>query len=166
MRYATTGGRILAALLMLAFSTMASAQAEEPRAALERLLRTDTVPSDWFAQSFLAQVPAAKVTETIADLKQRYGMVERIDGAAPQFTVRLERAEIPATIALDADGRIVGLLFGVAVPVGGSVETHAAAIAGLPGHHVPAGAKRRQGRCRAECGYTTGGRLRGKARDP
>lgn len=102
-------------------------------AALGRLFRDAPAREDWFAPAFLARVPAARVAELVAGLEHRHGPCRGIAGTGDRLAVRLSRAEVPAQVALDEQGRITGLLFQPAVPTAGTVDDHVRAIAALPG---------------------------------
>jgi beta-lactamase class A len=102
------------------------------KAALERLLTSETLDEAWFAPTFLAEVPFAQIEETLAQLQQ-LGPLERIDGETSPFTAVFANGEMTAEIALDAEERIVGLLLHSPTPTVESLEEAVAAFAELPG---------------------------------
>lgn len=99
---------------------------------LTALFTAEAVDADRFAASFLAHVPAPQITQIIAGLRREQGPLVGVDAAGDGFSLRFARARIPAHISLDADGRIVGLWFGLA-EAEGDVDAHVAAIKALPG---------------------------------
>ncbi|MBS5905043.1 serine hydrolase [Roseomonas mucosa] len=107
--------------------------ADAPAVVLERLFRQAPVNPGWFAPSFLAQVSSDQVKAIVDDLVRRHGPVQSVAGEQGWLVVRLARAEVPAQITLDAQGRITGLLFRPATPIVTDLDEPARAIAALPG---------------------------------
>ena len=97
--------------ILLGATMSAVAQPVTPEQALERLFRERPVRAEWFAPSFLAQVPAAQVEQIVAQLVAALGPFERIDKEGDDFLVVLQRGVVPTKVVLDAQGRFVGLLF-------------------------------------------------------
>ncbi|WP_340119577.1 serine hydrolase [Pelagibius sp. 7325] len=114
--------------------TLASAMAVSatPESTLEALFRDESVAEDRFAESFLAQVPAAQVAQIVAALKRDLGLLERTEARGTDFTLHFTKGTVRARLSLDGDGRIAGLWFGEATPAGG-IASLAAAIRALPG---------------------------------
>jgi hypothetical protein len=81
------------------------------QAALERVLRADHVSADWFAPSFLAQVPAAKIDEILAQMRSQEGAFQRVEVRDGSYYSVFEKDESRTTISLDAAGKIQALLF-------------------------------------------------------
>lgn len=112
---------------------MAEPMLDMRRTALARLFREAPARAEWFGPTFLAQIPVERVVGIVAELDRRYGpfrdAVETDDG----FTVRLAQADVPAWLALDAQGHIAGLRFQPAVPTVGELNDHVRAVAALPG---------------------------------
>jgi len=130
--------RAIAACVLL-FAAMNPATARDsspsppsPKAALERLF-TQPVEAGWFAPVFLDQVSAGQVATIVAGLTDQYGALRDITGAGDSFVVGLARADIPARIALDDEGRIRTLLFRPAIASGATLKDYLAAITALPG---------------------------------
>jgi hypothetical protein len=73
------------------------------------------------------------VTQIISGIKQSEGSLMGVDATEDGFMLRFERAEVPARITLDAEGRIIGLWFGPA-QAQGDIGTLIATIKALPGH--------------------------------
>jgi beta-lactamase class A len=104
-------GAVLAGLLA---AICAQAQAPlSPEAALARILQQSPAQAGWFADSFLAQIPTAKIDEIVAMYTGQLGAFQRIDASPDGYTVAMEHGTMPARIALDAEGKITGLWFGL-----------------------------------------------------
>lgn len=110
----------------------AASQSIGPERAIERLFR-EPIDKDWFADSFLAQVPAARVEAITTGFKERFGALKSVVRHGGNYVARLERADVPIHISLDPAGRIVGLLAETPVPTGGTLDDFASAIEALPG---------------------------------
>ncbi len=82
-----------------------------PKAALERLFTDEQIQADWFAPSFLAQIPIAQVQNIIRSLLAELGNYQEIQSKETDFLVIFERGLIPSNIALDDRGKITGLFF-------------------------------------------------------
>jgi beta-lactamase class A len=119
-------------ILGVLFATAAQAQDDAQRAAIERLFRSPSISSSWFTPEFIATVPADKLAALINDMERRHGQLREVARDGEGFMARLERAQVPTRIALDSKGRIAGLRFEAAIPVG-SLEDQLNAIAKLPG---------------------------------
>ncbi|MGQ0568393.1 MAG: serine hydrolase [Armatimonadota bacterium] len=111
----------------------AGTQSPGPRAVLERLFTADRIRAEWFASSFLAAFPASGVEQIVADLKRTHGPFQRVEEDAGAYLVVLERAVVPTRITLDAEGRIVGLLFQTPRARVTNVEQAVQALRALPG---------------------------------
>lgn len=122
----------VALLSALAGPMSGPAQAEGPTATLERLIAEGSLPETRFAETFLAQVPAAEVARLIAGLKERFGAFEGVAAAGEGYSLRFAGGNVPTRIVLDDGGRIAGLWFGAVEPAG-DIAAQAAAIAALPG---------------------------------
>ena len=82
-----------------------------PQAALERLFTSPQVESDWFATSFLNQVPLAQIQQIIAQLQTDLGAYQRVQAEGDRYLVIFARGRVAAQIALDSQNQIIGLLF-------------------------------------------------------
>ena len=67
----------------------------------------------FFAESFLAEVPASAVKGIIEDLTKRCGAIESVEPLAEQnhFRIRTARCDVPTQLHRDGSGKIIGLLF-------------------------------------------------------
>ncbi len=81
------------------------------QAALERVLRADHVSTEWFALSFLAQVPASKMDDILAQMRSQEGAFQRVEVRNGSYYSVFEKDESRTTIALDAEGKIQALFF-------------------------------------------------------
>ena len=109
------------------------AQATAPAVALERLLLAEPIRDEWFAPSFLAAVPLLRVQSVLADVKQTFGRLRRVEPEGGEYLVVLERGSIVTRINLDAQGRIAGLFFPASRGRFSSVESGMVAFRTLPG---------------------------------
>lgn len=131
MRLASAVRSIALALVFIA-TLNPGASAQDARAdALARLFADEPVQAGWFAPAFLAQVPVPKIEQIRQSLRQ-YGQLQRIVPTDSGFTLRFDRAEVPAQIVLDPERRISGLFFETPIPRDGVADL-AQAIAALPG---------------------------------
>jgi hypothetical protein len=113
-------------------SLSAFAQPITPQAAVERLFR-EPADAGWFAPLFLENVTVEQVSAIVNAMTGEFGALQRVTGSGGRFTAKLEKADVPITIALDDSGRITSLFAQPAIPTGGSLDDYAAAIATLPG---------------------------------
>ncbi|HLZ00133.1 MAG TPA: serine hydrolase [Candidatus Angelobacter sp.] len=104
------------AVVLVLFGLFAVAQAPTPQSALERLFHAP-VQESWFDQQFLAQVPATRVQQLIQEMTASSGPLQRIETSGEGYSVVLEKATVPARIALNPEGRIIALLFGPPQPL-------------------------------------------------
>ena len=121
---------VLAAALLTAIP--ANAETMTPQATLEALMTPNGLAADRFDARFLAQVSFAEVEGLVASLIAKHGALQRIDRAGDGFTLRFAKANLPTTITLDKDGRIIGLWFGAAETLG-SIADLSSEIQSLPG---------------------------------
>jgi beta-lactamase class A len=75
-------------------------------AALEKVLRAEKVSSDWFAPSFLAQVPAAALDAGLGQMRTQWGGFVRIELRNGAYYSVFEKGESHTQISLDSDGKI------------------------------------------------------------
>jgi len=126
MRKALASLLLLVALLRPAFG---AGEAE----ALKRFFEAEALEAGWFGPQLLAAAPLADMQALRDSLVARHGSFLDAVPLGEQWQVRLERALIPATIVLDAQGRMAGLWLGVALALDRTPEQVAADIAALPG---------------------------------
>ena len=82
-----------------------------PTAALERLFTSQELKSDWFAPSFIAQIPVDQIRRIITDIKNQLGTYQEVQQNGNDYLIILNEGSVPTKIALDSTGKITGLLF-------------------------------------------------------
>ncbi|HEY3705419.1 MAG TPA: serine hydrolase [Terracidiphilus sp.] len=128
--------RILPAVvaLLLFFPVLCTAQAITPPLALARLLQQTPAQDSWFAPSFLAQIPIARVDAIVKQYTGTLGAFLRAEPTPDGFTLVMERGTAPAKIHLDGDGHIDGLWFGLPTPSKpASLDDSMKQLSALPG---------------------------------
>lgn len=113
----------------LMLTTAAQEVVVDPQSAIARLFEAGPVRSEWFTPNFLAAVPAAQVDAIIGSLTADFGGFVEVRVQGTEGTVRLERALVPVTVTLDAEGRIAGLLLRPPEPLGSDARTIAERLA-------------------------------------
>jgi Beta-lactamase enzyme family len=81
-----------------------------PTAALERLLSAPSPKSEWFADSFLAQVPITQVEQIITGLRTALGSYQSVQPDGENYVIVFEKGKVAAQIGLNSAGQITGLL--------------------------------------------------------
>ena len=104
-----------------------------PKAAIERLFTAQTIQSNWFASSFLAQVPISQVEQIIISLKTSLGTYQGVQEDGKDYRVIFERGSVSTQIVLDAGGQITGLLFGPPRAKVGNLNEATEQFKALPG---------------------------------
>jgi beta-lactamase class A len=82
----------------------------DPKAALTRLFSASVPATEWFAPSFLAAVPPARITALAKRFRAQYGAYKGVSAEGGQWVVAFERGSLGADVSLDAGGRFVGLM--------------------------------------------------------
>lgn len=107
-------------LLPMSLSPAIAQTQVSPQQVLERLFTTDEIQADWFAPSFLAQIPITQIQLIIDDLKNSLGDYQAVQlvedsptgaSASQRYLIEFEQGSLPTRIVLDAQGQIAGLLF-------------------------------------------------------
>ena len=124
--------KALAAVLLLVAALRPALAAGEPEA-LQRLFETPRLEAAWFTPQLLAAAPLADIAALRDSLVARHGRFLDATPLGEDWQVRLERALLPSSILLDAEGRIAGLWFGVALALDRTLEQVAGDFAALPG---------------------------------
>ncbi|OUC15300.1 MAG: serine hydrolase [Alkalinema sp. CACIAM 70d] len=112
---------------------MTAQAAPSPATVLETLFRNPTIAANQFTDTFLKEIPLAKVQQIIDQLKQQFGPLQSVKGDRLDFVVHLEKGSIPTKLVLSADGKIAGLLFGAPTQNIASLEEAIAQFKTLPG---------------------------------
>ncbi|MGI0489009.1 serine hydrolase [Pantanalinema rosaneae CENA516] len=82
-----------------------------PEAAIVRLFTHTSIEPDWFAPTFLSQVPISQVQLILTNLTTQLGRFQQVVPDAQNFVVVMEKGKIPTQITLNQSGQIIGLLF-------------------------------------------------------
>ncbi|HEY1883967.1 MAG TPA: hypothetical protein VGG51_13100 [Candidatus Cybelea sp.] len=108
----------LLAVWFLAAAVPALAQTSAPTSAtdiaksrLETMLRNGHADPAWFSAEFLAQIPASKIDDVIANLKSSLGAFEKVEVVQTKFVAYFAKGTDDVTIQLDGDNKIALLLF-------------------------------------------------------
>ena len=91
-------------------NTAMTAAIELARRRLDTMLRTGHADPSWFSASFLAQVPASKVDDAIAQVTAVLGPYRSIEFTPQRFIAHFVKGTDDVLIHLDADDKIDGLL--------------------------------------------------------
>lgn len=95
----------------IALTAFLWAQTLTPAEALQRLLSASKPKAEWFAESFLREVPMAQIEGLLRSFARSYGRFQGVHGQRNPYWVEYEKALLPAYVRLDKQGRFVGLLF-------------------------------------------------------
>lgn len=104
-----------------------------PKAALERLLTSTELESEWFSATFLKQVPVTQVQAIIASLKAELGAYQSVQADGSDYQIVFEKGIVPTKIALAPNGQITGLLFQPPLIQAANLEEAIAPFKALPG---------------------------------
>lgn len=99
--------RVLGALLLLGLAVPATAQVTEEEA-LERFFTRD-IQAEWFAPSFLAQVPADRLAPILEQVTGSLGAFVEVRPDGDRWMAVYEKGRVPTLLTLDAEGRFTGL---------------------------------------------------------
>lgn len=92
--------------IVLAAAASAQAQALTPEQALTRLFSTGSIQQEWFAPSFLAQVPFATLETQLNGVMKQYGKLLKIDRYQDKPLLVFEHGTLlVASAPVDAEGR-------------------------------------------------------------
>lgn len=96
--------------LAAAFAIVATAQAQAPTSpqtqALTRLFSTGSIQQEWFAPSFLAQIPFATLEAQLNGVMEQFGKLLKVDTYQDKPLLVFENGTLLVTSApLDAEGR-------------------------------------------------------------
>ncbi|NJR40186.1 MAG: serine hydrolase [Leptolyngbyaceae cyanobacterium CSU_1_4] len=81
-----------------------------PVAALERLFTSPSPQSEWFAASFLSQVPFTQVEQLLTEFQTSLGAYQSVQPDSGGYLVQFEKGKLLAQISLNEAGQIIGLL--------------------------------------------------------
>ncbi|NER45342.1 MAG: serine hydrolase [Symploca sp. SIO1A3] len=134
-------GVLLASLLFLPPQpitpaiTPHQAQAMElsPQLALEQLFTTPQLKQEWFAPSFLNQIPLAQLEQIIDNIKNTLGSYQEVEADGSDYLVIFEQGSVPTKLVLDVNHQISGLLFQPPISKGISLKVAQEMFRALPG---------------------------------
>jgi beta-lactamase class A len=86
-------------------------QSISPKLALERLLKSEQIQTEWFTSDFLVQVPIEQIRQVINGLKSQLGTYQGIENNGQDYLVIFSQASVATKIVLNNKGQIAGLLF-------------------------------------------------------
>jgi beta-lactamase class A len=81
-----------------------------PAAALERLFTAPSPRSEWFASSFLAQIPLTQIEQIITEFRTSLGAYQSVKPEGDSYLIQFEKGKLSAQIALNDEGQITRLL--------------------------------------------------------
>ena len=81
-----------------------------PVAALERLFTSPSPKSEWFADSFLSQIPLTQVEQIITEFKTSLGAYQSVQPDDEGYLVQFEKGKLSAQISVNEQGQITDLL--------------------------------------------------------
>ncbi|PNY81026.1 serine hydrolase [Deinococcus koreensis] len=105
--------KLAAGVALVAPALLASAQAQETvptqEGTITRLLSAAEIRPEWFAPSFLAQVPFETIAGQLSGIRTSYGAFVRLETLEGRPLAVYERGTLIVTLAsLDAQGRLTG----------------------------------------------------------
>lgn len=122
------------ALLLSCAPAVCGAQAQPTELSLvDEVLSAKSIPSDIFAATFLAQIPASQVTELRDQLVAQLGTFVSATGSNGQYAGAFTHGRLTVLIHLDASGKIDGLRFLNPIVIGLSLQDALAPFQALPG---------------------------------
>jgi beta-lactamase class A len=123
-------------LCLLLGSTHTIAQKETPEiAAIKQFFTAQSIDAGWFADSFLAQVPASQLMPVRQQVTAAMGAFKTVepDPDGQNYRAVFEKGYVPTSISLDEEGKINGLFLRPPVPQTSSLDEAAANFAALAG---------------------------------
>ncbi len=98
------------ALLIVAATSAGGAAPSAQQSVLKAIFTAKTVDPQLFAASFTAQVPVSSVQSIVETFKAQLGELSSIEAAGSDEELVFSKGSLLATVALDAQGKITGLL--------------------------------------------------------
>jgi hypothetical protein len=80
------------------------------KAALEQLFTAPDIQSEWFAPTFLKEVPLDQIQQGRTEIQKRLGNYKGIQKAGEKYVLQFEKGQLDAIVRLDDSGKIAGLL--------------------------------------------------------
>ncbi len=97
--------------LLLTQAAVANEADITPETALERLLTADELSESWFAPLFLDQITLTQLDRVIDQVTGSLGAFQGVSPYGGSYLAEYEGGDVPTTIALDDQGRIIGIFF-------------------------------------------------------
>lgn len=104
-----------------------------PTEILSRLFTEEALQASWFADSFLAQISLAEISQITQGIVSSTGAYQSIEDVSNGFVLTFERGTVATHLAVNPQGQITGLLFETPQLVGLSVEDTLSEFSALPG---------------------------------
>ena len=104
-----------------------------PTEILSRLFTQPELQRVWFADSFLAQISLAEISQIVQGIKGSVGDYQSIEDVDNGFVLSFARGSVPAHLAVNAQGQITGILFETPQLSAVPLEEAIAAFETLPG---------------------------------
>ena len=82
-----------------------------PETVLSRLFTEPELTSNWFADSFLAQISLAQIEQILTGITSSLGPYQSVEAAGDRYLLTFERGVVPTRLVLNGSGQITGLLF-------------------------------------------------------
>jgi beta-lactamase class A len=131
MTYRTITLTVLTVLLMCSGQALGAAVTPEDR--LAQVFEADAIDANWFAPTFLAQVPVSQVEVIVQQYRGTLGDYVCAEGKAPAYTLVFSRGTAPAQIVLDENARIASFWLGLPQTKVADLEEALAGFSELPG---------------------------------
>ena len=104
-------------IVFVAFASAAVAQTPPaPATILTEVYNSEQLQKKHFSDQFLKQVSVEQLTTILRDMRSKFGSAVRSEGKAGSYHIITEQYRIPATLVLDRNHRISGLLLKPAIP--------------------------------------------------
>jgi Beta-lactamase enzyme family len=81
-----------------------------PIAALERLFTSPSPKAEWFADSFLSQIPLTQIEQIVEGFQASLGAYQSVQPDNDGYLVQFEKGKLSAQISVNETGQIIGLL--------------------------------------------------------
>ncbi len=102
-------------------------------AVLERLFTSEDIKAEWFAPSFLKQIPITQIKSIISDVKNQLGSYQGVKTSGSDYVVNFSLGSIPTKIVLNNKRQIAGLLLQPPTLKIGSLSDAISELKKLPG---------------------------------
>ncbi|NET60756.1 MAG: serine hydrolase [Symploca sp. SIO2E6] len=104
-----------------------------PQLVLERLFTSPQLQQEWFAPSFLNQIPLTQMEQIIENIEKTLGSYQEVQPDGSSYLVVFEQGSVPTKLVLDSNSQISGLLFQPPISQGISLPVAREMFRNLPG---------------------------------